>query len=204
MLPCCAEESHMDNITLNNLSPELRKHFDDKFSALSDKIEQLEYQLAELQDKAQKKRKKDFTAFINLEEMKLAFLETQPENRTEPMNNWELVFWASYVLSRTERREKLDSLAEVAKRSSKIRAIVQYVIDNLKLENIEDLQVEDKARLVVKDYLEFVLTTNKTLKTKDGDVPFTYWIAVSDWAVNNFMPRLAAWRQSRYIEDKPA
>lgn len=182
-------------INYSDLSPELVKLLEDRFSALQTEIE-------DLKEKQRKKAKKEFTDQMKLEDLKRDFIESNPESRTDPFTNWELVFWAGFVLSNTNRREKIDSIAEVAKRGYRIQGIVDFFKESY---DGDDEIANAWARNKTKYYLEYVLLNYPTFTSKGGaTTAMTFYVATSDWAVNNWHSRVSKWVQERSIEDKPA
>jgi len=192
----------MTEIETNNLTP---SQLVVRLLALEKEVELQREELDVLREKRRKIAKKEFTDTDKLTEMKTIFLRSEPHNRQDPFSNWELVFWASYLLSNTSRREKLDSIGEVAKRGHKIQKIVEFYIAGLKRMYPDELPqtLDAKARSQVKNFLEYVLLTHETLPTKNGPVPMGFYIAISDWSVTQFSSKVASWNQSHQIEDRP-
>lgn len=189
-----------NNIELENLSPKLRKYLDDRFSALQVEID-------ELKEEKKKRGKKQTSETLNLMALKQEFINSKPYERTDPFTNWELVFWASLILSKTPRREKLDSIAEVAKRGNRIQKLVDFYLQQYKDGINEDIPVKQydrMARIKVKNYLEYVLLEHPDIPNKTGKAPMVFWAAMSDWAINNFSSRILGWTQTRQIKDEPA
>jgi hypothetical protein len=191
---------NMENlIELENLSPKLRKYLDDRFSAL-------QIQIDELQEEKKKRKKKNISETLNLMALKQEFIDSKPYERTDAFTDWELVFWASLVLSKTSRREKLDNISEVAKRGNRIKQLVDFYTNGIREDNPKMLvrDCDSRARIKVKDFLEYVLLEHPDIPTKDGKTPMLFWGAMSDWSINNFSSRIMGWKQTREIEDKPA
>ncbi len=190
----------MENlIELENLSPLLRKYLDDRFSALQE-------QILELQEEKKRRKKKDTSELLNLMALKQEFIDSKPYERLDPFNDFELVFWASLILSKTSRREKLDSIAEVAKRGHRINQLVKFYTDGIRESNPKMLvrDADAKARDKVKNFLEYVLLEHPDIPTKTGKAPMVFWGALSDWSINSFSSQIMGWTQTRNIEDKPA
>lgn len=169
---------------------------------LEQRLAAVEERLDKLSVKATKKAKSEFTSAMKLAEAKQIFLDSRPHDRTDPFTDWELVFWASYLLSKTSRREKLDNVAEVAKRAVKIKGLVEHFSRQYYEANVPNVSGEDAdiwARNKVKLFLEMVLLQYP----KAGDKPMVFYMAVSDWAVNTFGSKLASWQQVSKFEDKP-
>lgn len=178
---------------------------EDRINSLETEVELLRAIVDELREKRRKTAAKEFSDLERLQEQKQNFLNTFPHKRAgDDFTNVELVFWASYILSQTNRREKLDSTAEVFKRAHKLQA----VIDHFKHDFIERLELNDEdaekaARVRTKDYLEMVLLSHPEFKTRDGMVPMTFYPAISDWAISQWGSQVGSWQQKRDIEDRP-
>src|SRR5690554_2274527 len=123
----------------------LRAYVENGFASLNAEMANLHSIVAEMDETARKKAKKEFTRKIELERMKYDFWNSRPHDRTDPFTDWELVFWASYLLSTTPRREILESQAEVAKRAHKIRGLVQHFTNLISGDNPEEK--EKRARI---------------------------------------------------------
>ena len=192
----------MINDKNNNLSEDT---LSERLLALEKRLDLLREEVDVLRDKKRKVAKKEFTATMKLEEVKMDFLKSRPHDRKDPFNNWELVFWASYVISNTPRREKLDTIAEVAKRGHKVQTLVDFYVASYKNKypNESGENIDKAARLRVKDYLEYVLLSYPELQTKNGPVPMTFYIAVSNWAINTYGAKVGSWQQTNQIEDRP-
>lgn len=179
------------------------KMIDDKYNVLELRLSEAEERLSKLEIKAKKRANGEFNAALRLAEIKSQFLESRPHDRTDPFNDWELVMWASYLLSGTSRREKLDSIAEIAKRSARIRGLVEHFksecLTSARIDTKEE-DCENWARLRVKSFLEMMLLGYP--KAWDGQ-PMTFYIATSDYSINNYGSKLALWQQTNRIEDRP-
>lgn len=136
----------------------------------------------------------------DLEADKRKFWNSRPQDRTDPFSDWELVYWASFLLANTSRREKLTSTGEVAKRAKRIRELIQYYKEQYPIDG-DPANADKLAREQVKDYLHYVLWYVPTWISKDGPVPMTFYVATSDWAVNNYAAKVFTFRQEKQLKE---
>jgi len=156
--------------------------------------------IAQMDRRVKNKAKKDFSKLLELEYMKNDFWQSRPHERVDPFPNFDLVFWASYLLMNTERKEILNSIAEVAKRAHRIQAIVEYFKEKWLIKGIDTDKADTQARIDTKNYLEYVLLGVPTFETKKGTAPMTFWVATSAWAINNFAGKLATWQRDQKLK----
>ena len=147
--------------------------------ALEKRIEDLEKKLSKKEVVETKKRKTAVKNAISLDMAKREFIDSLPETRTDPFTDFELVFWASYVLSKTPRKEKLESFSEVGKRSKKLAPVITFFKDKY-CQGLDEKAADAKARNVTKKYLQVFLSGNETKYKKN------FYSATSDWAVNGY------------------
>jgi len=190
----------MDNIKLSDLSIEMREYLEGVISAFNTELENIHRDLNDLKQKREKRDRGEFTSSLQLAQMKLDFAQSAPHIRKDPFTDWELVFWATYILKDTTRREMLESIGEVAKRAKRIQMIVKHYKDILLEKGVEDKEAEARARIRTKDFIEFVLLSYPTA----GDKPMTFYLMASPWAVNSFGSKLGSWQQAHSIMDIPA
>lgn len=136
---------------------------------------------------------------FDLDKAKRQFWLSVPQDRTDPFTDWELVYWASYLLATTNRKEILNSVAEVAKRAQRVKPIIQYYGDMVK--TIDPVAKDTFGRIKTKEYLKYVLWEIPEFKTKDGPKPMTFYVATSPWAVNNYGPKVFSYSKEQAIID---
>ena len=112
--------------------------------------------------------------------------------------DYELVYWASYILSKTARKEKLTAYSEVAKRSKKIKELVNFFKEKYCVNISSEKEKDRYARTLVKDYLKFILTNYE----KFGDTPCNFWTVTSDWAINNYSNNIELYHQIAGLPDE--
>jgi hypothetical protein len=167
---------------------------------LRNQVERLCVSVAEIQEKSRAKNKKDLSNKIELTIHKQDFIDSNPEERTDPFTNFELVFWASYILRKTSRREKIDTYAEIGKRVKRIKEVIKFFVDSPNLSEIDETEKENHARRMTKDFLEYVLTEIPEYKKGTEMVPMTFWPAVSDWSISNNISKMLQWQRDRKLD----
>lgn len=174
-----------------------------RITELEQEFERMINIIAEFDTVVKRKKATDFTKRIELEGMKQQFLQSSPHQRNDMFTDWELVFWAGYLLSTTPRREIVDSLGEVAKRVNRIKRLVNHFRQIVRTSGkyTDENVIEEIARNKVKDYLEYVLLGVPEYNDgKGGTKPMVFWVAVSPWAVNSFAGKLASWQRNRDLK----
>jgi len=172
----------------------------EEIRVLRNQVEQLCVSVAEIQEKSRAKNKKDLSNKIELTIHKQDFIDSNPEERTDPFTNFELVFWASYILRKTPRREKIDTYAEIGKRVKRIKEVIKFFVDSPNLSEIDETEKENRARKMTKDFLEYVLTEIPEYKKGTEMVPMTFWPAVSDWSISNNISKMLQWQRDRKLD----
>jgi len=160
---------------------------DDELKLLKEELKQINSRARELRTIIAEKEKlvKGEETKFSLDADKRKFWNSRPQDRTDAFTDWELVYWSSYLLANTPRREILSSVGEVAKRAKRIRKIVDYYMENFPIDGDKD-HANNLARNLTKDYLQYVLWYVPSWKSAKGVVPMTFYPATSDWAVNNY------------------
>lgn len=180
-------------------------HMQKTIEILEERISELEIKISNLLEKNAEKIIKASDTRVMLEVLKLDFLESRPHDRTDAMNDRELVFWYSYLIKGTPSAEILNSFAELGKRVKKIKELVKHYMDYALHNNLcETGKEEEWARIRVKNFLEYmakgVLLRDKV--TGRENVP-TFYQATSPWAVNSYGNKVGLWQNQRQLEDKP-
>lgn len=170
------------------------------FTVLESRIDELEQQVSGFLEKQVKKTRSENNSRMWLETAKSDFLESEPERRTDPFTDHELVFWSSYVLRDTPRKEKLTAFSEIGKRAKRIKELVKFFSDkysgHLKTEKEKDAY----ARQLIKAFLQHFLTRFTTFG-KEGK-PNNFWVATSDWAINNYSQNIEMYQQISHLPDE--
>lgn len=151
-----------------------------KLVEMEDYTTKLEKRVVELEKRMvlhEEKRKAATRNMGTLEMEKADFLASKPDERVDPFGEVELVFWASYVVRNTARREKLANYAEVGKRRKKIKELIAHFGE--KYGDGENNGVV--GRQMTKVYLRHVLAIEKF-----GDKVNNFWLSTSDFAVNRY------------------
>lgn len=173
-----------------------------KILFLDKELTYLGSRLSALEEKRRSRDKSTFNWAVALENMKQDFLRSEPNQRHDSFSDFELVFWYSYVVSQTPYPEKLTTYAELTKRVSKVKAVIKYYI-----ENSPDGIPEDKeawARIRTKQFLEYMALAVGSYDTKSGEKKhINFYIACSDWAMNNYGHLVGSWQKLKNLDDKP-
>jgi len=159
-------------------------------------LEIVEERLEKLENNSDKKRKSENISALKLQQFKEDFEKLRPHEYNNPMTNYELVLWGSYVSKDTDRPDKIDTWKEFAQRTKKINSLIEYFSNIAKERKLEDH--ENWARRRLKLYIEYCIMV---VKDKDGRTP-SFYQYTSDWYVNNYIDKIAKWQQIKSLPDE--
>jgi hypothetical protein len=158
--------------------------------ALEMQITQLQEEVLTLKQKQVKTSKRTSDSFAKLQAAKKEFIDSKPELRTDDFTDTELVFWISFLLSKTKYREKLDTWAEVGKRAKRVKSVVAWFD--------EHGNGRTKTRLYFQVIIGYI---DKIMQSfEHGNV---FYIITSDWALNQWGNDINERLQTLKFEDKP-
>ena len=158
---------------------------------LENNLAVLEQRIIKLEKKFDTRKQTDYT--IKLEAAKADFLERLPELDTTPFTDTEMVFYISYLLSKTQYRERLTSWAEIGKRVKKIKQVIKFFAG----QDTEDVGVM-KARVYF-DYIVSIL--DEVLFDPNSNV---FYVITSDWSLNKYGNNIGELYKINQFQDTPA
>lgn len=171
-----------------------------QMSQLFSELALKEDRLCKLEEKQRKKNKKDISNDLKFREFKENFLRSEPNNRTDPFTNEELVLWFVYCKYNHNNKnlERVNTFEELYKRCKAIEIVIEHFKEMWKNqpEVGEDL-IDERARLKAKIYLEYMAYAVEFTKTEKN-----HYTVCSQWALNQFAHEIGSWQQIKNISDK--
>jgi len=164
-------------------------------------FESLQERLYDLEEKKKQRTKKNVESLVELQEFKENFIISQPEQRTDPFSDEELVLW--YVLMKIKKNpsetERITNFSELYKRVSKIKIMYEHFLEMGKNINIPEDKLELFARSRCKNYLEYcVFAVDENNKQNE------FYFVTSQYCLNKYSANIGSWQKIKNIDDSPA